>query len=58
MEQIEQRKIDGLWLTVVGIAVFFSIALPFSNQSEEDGFLIMAVVERVPPIAKYCYLSL
>ena len=28
MEQIEQRKIDGLWLTVVGIAVLFFLILP------------------------------
>ena len=28
MEQVGQRKIDGLWLTVVGIAVLFFLILP------------------------------
>ena len=28
MEQIGQRKIDGLWLATVGIAVLFFLILP------------------------------
>ena len=28
MEQVGQRKIDGLWLMVVGIAVLFFLILP------------------------------
>jgi len=28
MEQVGQRKIDGMWLTVVGIAVLFFLILP------------------------------
>ena len=28
MEQVGQRKIDGLWLTGVGIAVLFFLILP------------------------------
>ncbi len=28
MDQVGQRKIDGMWLTVVGIAVLFFLILP------------------------------
>ena len=28
MEQVGQRKIDGMWLMVVGIAVLFFLILP------------------------------
>ena len=33
MDQVGQRKIDGMWLTVVGIAVLFFLILPLTIPS-------------------------
>ena len=56
MEQVGQRKIDGMWLMVVGIAVLFFLILPtlivipmsFSGAS----FL------EFPPTVSYQHLTL
>ena len=46
MEQVGQRKIDGMWLMVVGIAVLFFFDL--ANAYRDSDVVFGGLLSRVP----------